>query len=439
MAEKLFQHLCDGGGGAVAVVSLPPIAGEDHDAPSAAAAAASGGVALPSREPVVHVVCSSEVARINLKAALADAACELQREAAADLAPACARGGSGGAGGGPISPFSGGRAQGGSNGLGPAASLVAARIHGSHGNLFRMGSTNSSLRASGPAGAAPTSLSHLWGLRRADNVVAVSDEDPEKHVGSFADWRLGAVDAAGKEAPCMATGCLVGAEAQPLFCLVVQPRIALASRAEVADIATDLRAVLTDIRDREKRLRAEAMRRADEEAAARQRRFLALMSHGERVSRAVPVRSGVSLKNRSACFSLSGSHASLSLPCNAPAFRRAEARPPTASPPAPPPPPSLNLLRHCQPLTPAPPPPSLSPIDLDRTPLNAVIALSSLAIEEGHLEPDIEQYIRDVTLSGQALQWVITQARPVARLRPPPLPGVRRATGPAGRSAVSRL
>lgn len=41
--------------------------------------------------------------------------------------------------------------------------------------------------------------------------------------------------------------------------------------------------------------------------------------------------------------------------------------------------------------------------------MNAVVALSSLALEEGRLEPEIEDYIKGVGTASSALLWVITQ------------------------------
>lgn len=46
-----------------------------------------------------------------------------------------------------------------------------------------------------------------------------------------------------------------------------------------------------------------------------------------------------------------------------------------------------------------------------RTPLHAIIALSSLALEEGHLEPSVEDFIRGISTASSTLLWVINQAR----------------------------
>lgn len=378
VAEKLLERVC-GGIGAVAVVSLPPLA--DNDDAAHAGGAGGGGVGPTSgliyREPLIHVATAADATRGSLRSLLSDAVFELQRESIADhvsrklgagspgsmrsLLPCGSFGQTpGSASASALGPFARARASNMSDdalpentqnlsglppgrSLGPAASFAAARIRGSQGNLLQMSSSGYSAYNAAAAGAGAgrpasrtagpqvSSLGHLWEVSNAE-VATLSDEDPGMHMGSFADWRTGtagSADTAGSKAsavPFMATSCLVGAASdQPLFCLVVQPRGSY--RAEVLDIAADLKAVLTDIREREKRMRSEAARRAEEEAGSRQRRFLALMSH-----------------------------------------------------------------------------------EL-RTPLNAVIALSSLALEEGKLEPAIAEYIQNVTLSGQALQWVITQVR----------------------------
>lgn len=58
--------------------------------------------------------------------------------------------------------------------------------------------------------------------------------------------------------------------------------------------------------------------------------------------------------------------------------------------------------------TPGRAPPARVPQEL-RTPLNSVIALSSLALEEQSLPPHVVDYLEGVGTAGRALLWIISQ------------------------------